>query len=97
MERLGNIEDLKNLRTLLTEGIFKPGRNIVKVCCGLPCSTLGSHKVAEALREEAEKSGIDINIVKTGCQGLCQKGPLLQIEPHGFLYLLQTWMKPSSS
>jgi NADH:ubiquinone oxidoreductase subunit F (NADH-binding)/CBS domain-containing protein/(2Fe-2S) ferredoxin/NAD-dependent dihydropyrimidine dehydrogenase PreA subunit len=86
MERLGNIEDLKNLRTLLTEDVFKPGRNIVKVCCGLPCSTLGSHKIADELEEEAERSGMDVNIVKTGCQGLCQKGPLLHIEPQGYLY-----------
>ncbi len=86
MERLRNIEDLKNLRTLLIEDVFRPGRNIVKVCCGLPCSTLGSHKIADELEVEAERSGMDINIVKTGCQGLCQKGPLLQVEPHGYLY-----------
>jgi NADH-quinone oxidoreductase subunit F/NADP-reducing hydrogenase subunit HndC len=86
MERLKNIEELKNLRTLLVEDLFKPGRNIVKVCCGLPCSTLGSHNVARALQEEAEKSGMNIDVVKTGCQGLCQKGPLLQIEPQGYFY-----------
>jgi NADH-quinone oxidoreductase subunit F/NADP-reducing hydrogenase subunit HndC len=86
MERLKNIEELKNHRDLLVRETFRPGKNMIKVCCGLPCSTLGSHNVAKALQEETEKSDIQIDIVKTGCQGLCQKGPLLQIEPHGFLY-----------
>jgi len=86
MERLRNIEELKNHRGLLVRETFRPGKNMIKVCCGLPCSTLGSHNVAKALQEETEKSDIQIDIVKTGCQGLCQKGPLLQIEPHGFLY-----------
>lgn len=86
MERLKNINELKNLRELLLKDVFSPGKNVIKVCCGLPCSTLGSHHVARALEEETSKSGLDINIVKTGCQGLCQKGPLLQIEPHGYLY-----------
>ena len=86
MERLKNIEELKNHRDFLVRETFRPGKNMIKVCCGLPCSTLGSHNVAKALQEETEKSDIQIDIVKTGCQGLCQKGPLLQIEPHGFLY-----------
>ncbi|MFA4918875.1 MAG: NADH-ubiquinone oxidoreductase-F iron-sulfur binding region domain-containing protein [Thermodesulfovibrionales bacterium] len=86
MQRLKNIEELRNLRASLLEDIYRPGRNVVKVCCGLPCSTLGAHKVVKALEEEASKSGQRVSIVKTGCQGLCQKGPLIQIEPYGYFY-----------
>jgi NADH:ubiquinone oxidoreductase subunit F (NADH-binding)/CBS domain-containing protein/(2Fe-2S) ferredoxin len=86
MERLNSIEELKNLRARLAGGVYSPGKNMIKVCCGLPCSTLGSHKVAKALEEEVSQGGHDIKIVRTGCQGLCQKGPLLQAEPYGFLY-----------
>ena len=86
MERLKNIEELKNLRVLLVKDVFMPGKNRLKVCCGLPCGTLGSHKVVKALNEEIPKSGLQIDIVKTGCQGLCQKGPLVQVEPHGYFY-----------
>jgi NADH:ubiquinone oxidoreductase subunit F (NADH-binding)/CBS domain-containing protein/(2Fe-2S) ferredoxin len=86
MARLKNIEELGSLRSLLTGEMLKPGRNTLKVCCGLPCSTLGSQKVVGALEEEASKSDLQIDIVKTGCQGLCQKGPLVQAGPHGFLY-----------
>jgi len=86
MERLKNIEALRNLRALLVRDVYGPGKNVVKVCCGLPCSALGSHKVAAALEDEASASGINVNVVKTGCQGLCQKGPLVRIEPYGYFY-----------
>lgn len=86
MERLKSIEELKNLRTLLVKDVSMPGKDRIKVCCGLPCGTLGSHKVVKALEEEISKSGLQIDIVKTGCQGLCQKGPLMQVEPQGYLY-----------
>lgn len=86
MEKLRDIEALRNLREHLKNDVLRPGKNTIKVCCGLPCSTLGSHKVAQALEEETSRSGLQVDIIKTGCQGLCQKGPLLQIEPHGFLY-----------
>jgi NADH:ubiquinone oxidoreductase subunit F (NADH-binding)/CBS domain-containing protein/(2Fe-2S) ferredoxin/NAD-dependent dihydropyrimidine dehydrogenase PreA subunit len=86
VERLKNIEELKNLRGLLIKDVWMPGKYRMKVCCGLPCSTLGSQKVVKALEEEISKSGLPIDIVKTGCQGLCQKGPLMQVEPHGYFY-----------
>ncbi|MDI6890943.1 MAG: hypothetical protein QMC83_08425, partial [Thermodesulfovibrionales bacterium] len=69
MERLKSIEELKNLRALLVEEVFRPEMNWVKVCCGLPCSALGSHKVVKAL-EEVLKEGSEIELMKTGCQGL---------------------------
>jgi len=86
MAILKDIEELKNLRASLVRNAYRPGRNKIKVCCGLPCSTLGSHEVAEALENEISKGGHDAVVVKTGCQGLCQKGPLVHIEPHGFFY-----------
>jgi len=86
MERLKSIEELKNLRALLVKDVFISDKNRLKVCCGLPCGTLGSHKVVKALEEEILKSGQQIQVIKTGCQGLCQKGPLIQVEPHGYFY-----------
>ena len=86
-KRLKSIADLTALRaSLLKEGVLAHGKNRVKVCYGLPCSTLGSHKVAEALENEASQKGFDLEVVKTGCQGLCQRGPLVKTEPHGYFY-----------
>jgi len=86
MNRLNNISELKTLREGIVREVFNPQKNMVKVCCGLPCSTLGAHRVAGALEEEVRKSGLDVEIVKTGCQGLCQKGPIMRAEPFGFYY-----------
>ncbi|MGQ9570669.1 MAG: NADH-ubiquinone oxidoreductase-F iron-sulfur binding region domain-containing protein, partial [Thermodesulfovibrionales bacterium] len=80
------MEELKNLRDHLVEELLRDDKNSLKVCCGLPCSTLGSHKVAKALEEEKSKGGLQIEVVKTGCQGLCQRGPLIQVEPQGYFY-----------
>lgn len=86
MNRLKDIQELKKLREQLVQEVFNPRKNMIQVCCGLPCSTLGSHRVAGALEEEIRRSGIAVEIVKTGCQGLCQKGPIMQIKPHGYSY-----------
>jgi NADH-quinone oxidoreductase subunit F/NADP-reducing hydrogenase subunit HndC len=86
MVRLENIEALKNLRISLVNSEYRPDRKTIKVCCGLPCSTLGSHEVADALQKEVSKLSQDIRVVRTGCQGLCQKGPLIKIEPEGYFY-----------
>lgn len=68
------------------------------VCAGTGCIANGSLKLHDALIEEAKKAGIDVIVElkgetkdKTllsgsGCQGFCQKGPLLSIEPDGILY-----------
>ncbi len=85
MERLKGIEDLRRLRQILRDE-SKMAKDTIKVCCGLPCSTLGSLAVARELEAEASMSGLDVNIVKTGCQGFCQRGPLLQVDPHGYFY-----------
>ncbi len=85
MERLQGIEELGSLRRILQDE-SRTAKDIIKVCCGLPCSTLGSHAVAHELEAEAVKNGLEVNIIKTGCQGLCQRGPLLQVQPYGYFY-----------
>ncbi|MFZ3138950.1 MAG: NADH-ubiquinone oxidoreductase-F iron-sulfur binding region domain-containing protein [Thermodesulfovibrionales bacterium] len=86
MGRLQSIDDLKNLRSRLSEEVFNPKKDRLRVCCGLPCSVLGSHKIIKVLEEDISKSGMDIEVVKTGCQGLCQSGPVMKVEPHGYFY-----------
>jgi NADH:ubiquinone oxidoreductase subunit F (NADH-binding)/predicted transcriptional regulator/(2Fe-2S) ferredoxin len=86
MERLQSIGDLKNLRSRLSKEVFNTKKDRLRVCCGLPCSALGSNKIIKALEEDISKSGLDIEVVKTGCQGLCQSGPVMKVEPHGYFY-----------
>jgi NADH-quinone oxidoreductase subunit F len=62
----------------------------VLVCAGTGCIANGSLKVAEALEQELQAARADVNvelmIKKTGCQGLCEKGPLVAFHPNGILY-----------
>ncbi|MEK6673984.1 MAG: NuoF family protein, partial [Nitrospirota bacterium] len=86
MQKITGLEDLKDYRTHLKESLFKTGRNRVKVCCGTACSSQGSQKIVQALEEESPKKGVDVEVVQTGCQGLCQKGPVMSVEPYEFFY-----------
>ena len=86
MERLKSIGDLKNLRLRLSEETFRPDRNRMRICCGTGCTATGSGKVVKMLEDEISKKGMDVEIVMTGCQGLCQKGPVMKAEPYGYFY-----------
>ncbi|MCX7793969.1 MAG: NADH-quinone oxidoreductase subunit NuoF [Thermodesulfovibrionales bacterium] len=85
MERLRSIGDLKKLREKL-EHDSASEKPRVRICCGTACTAMGSHRVIEAILSESAANKIDLEIVKTGCQGLCQKGPLMQIDPQGYFY-----------
>jgi len=49
------------------------------VCCGTPCVAAGAEAVVAALRERLASLGnpADLELVGTGCQGPCSRGPLL--------------------
>ncbi|MDP3260625.1 MAG: NADH-ubiquinone oxidoreductase-F iron-sulfur binding region domain-containing protein [Thermodesulfovibrionales bacterium] len=86
MERLKSIDDLKKLSDRLKDETFRPEIPRVRLCSGTACTATGTPKVLSAMEEEAGKRGINLDIVKTGCQGLCQKGPVMKVEPQGLFY-----------
>jgi len=86
LKRLKNIEELKDLRSLLREELFRPDKKRIKVCCGTACTATGSKDIIKMFEEESLKKGLDTEIIKTGCQGLCQKGPVMKAEPYGYFY-----------
>jgi len=86
MGMLKGIEDIKSLRILLSREIFKPDKDRVRICCGTACTATGSGGVVKVFEEEISKKGLDLEVVKTGCQGLCQKGPVMKAEPYGYFY-----------
>lgn len=51
------------------------------VCCGTPCVAAGAEAVVAALRERLAGLGnpADLELVSTGCQGPCSRGPLLTV------------------
>ena len=51
------------------------------VCCGTPCVAAGAEAVVACLREKLTELGnpADLELVSTGCQGPCSRGPLLTV------------------
>ncbi len=86
MTKLNSTNDLENLRERLKKETFKPDALRARVCCGTACTATGAFKVINSFEKEAVSSGVDIEIVKTGCQGICQKGPVLKVEPMNIFY-----------
>ena len=60
----------------------------VLVCGGTGCTSSGSAKIIERLNEEIEKNGISdrVQVIKTGCFGLCALGPIMIVYPEGAFY-----------
>ncbi|MEW5745211.1 MAG: NADH-ubiquinone oxidoreductase-F iron-sulfur binding region domain-containing protein [Nitrospirota bacterium] len=86
MTKLRNREDLVALRSGLKEEPSDSGMQKVKVCCGTACAAMGSHEVVAALEDEGRKKGLPLDVVKTGCQGMCQKGPVMRTDPENIFY-----------
>lgn len=61
----------------------------VLICAGTGCISSGSEKVGAALRKQLVEKGLDqeVKIVKTGCHGFCEMGPLVIIYPEGVFYV----------
>lgn len=63
-------------------------RSHVLICAGTGCTASKSAEIAETLQRELVERGLDkeVKIVKTGCFGLCEKGPIMVIYPEGATY-----------
>ena len=87
VQRLKSVDDLAAFRGLLSrDGVLASGKKRIRICCGTGCRANESLKLVDELKKGARENEIDIEIVKTGCQGLCQKGPIMKIEPYGYFY-----------
>ncbi|MGI6021269.1 MAG: NADH-quinone oxidoreductase subunit NuoF [Lachnospiraceae bacterium] len=60
----------------------------VLVCGGTGCTSSNSLKVIEALEKEIKNNDLaeEIDVVTTGCHGLCALGPVMIVYPEGTLY-----------
>jgi NADP-reducing hydrogenase subunit HndC len=65
-------------------------RSQVLVCGGTGCTSSGSGKLIQALDTELKKNGLEeeVEIVKTGCHGLCALGPIMIVQPEGTFYAM---------
>lgn len=63
-------------------------RSHVLVCGGTGCTSSGSQTIITALEKEIKANGLDkeIQVVRTGCFGLCALGPIMIVYPEGTFY-----------
>ncbi len=91
-----NLEDIRSYYLQKAQNF----KQRVIVCSGTGCIANGAVEVYNCLLEAMEKQGLDasvsidecdnnveIQLSKSGCQGFCQAGPLVSVEPYGYLYV----------
>ena len=63
-------------------------RSHVLVCGGTGCTSSDSPKIIDKFNEEVSKAGLDkeVKVVRTGCFGLCEAGPVVIVYPEGSFY-----------
>ncbi len=64
-------------------------KNFILVCGGTGCESSKSDEIYRTLIKEAELQGVkdDVQIVKTGCFGFCEKGPIVKVLPSESFYV----------
>lgn len=64
-------------------------RNYILVCGGSGCESSHSDQIYQALVDESKAQGVAdaVQIVKTGCFGFCEQGPIVKILPEEAFYV----------
>ena len=60
----------------------------VLVCGGTGCSSSGSAELIKRFEEQIAQNGLEkeVKVVRTGCFGLCEAGPVVIVYPEGTFY-----------
>ena len=63
-------------------------RSHVLICGGSGCSSAKSAEIMEEMQKQlvANKIQNEVKVIKTGCFGFCEKGPIMVIYPEGATY-----------
>ena len=63
-------------------------RSHVLVCGGTGCTSSNSQKIIEAMEAEIAAKGLqdEVQVIRTGCFGLCALGPIMIVYPEGCFY-----------
>lgn len=95
-----NLIELEQIK-FAYETEYKSVSKRITVCAGTGCVANGALIIYEELKHKISQQGIDIQVElkyennssdfvylsESGCQGFCQMGPLVNIEPEGILYM----------
>ena len=94
-----NREDIQKAREHYKTALQVQKKKIL-VCAGTGCVAGGSLEIYAELVRLIQAQGIEcvvslekephddsVGVKKSGCHGFCEMGPLVRIEPHGWLYI----------
>lgn len=95
--KISSIYDLKRASEKFKKMIANQRQRIL-VCAGTGCVAGGSLEVFAKLRSLIEENGLNVRLElteerdavglkKSGCHGFCEAGPLVRMEPSGYIYL----------
>ena len=82
-------EGLKQMREAQSAVFRKPGCHYIMTCGGTACQSNKGVEIYEGLIEEAKKQGVadKVQVIKTGCFGFCEKGPIVKVLPENSFYV----------
>ncbi|SFD24243.1 NADH-quinone oxidoreductase subunit NuoF [Clostridium uliginosum] len=97
--RINTREELDSMREKYKASLGKQYKQIL-ICAGTGCVAGGSLDIYKRLQEIIDERGLKLSLTleeephdetvglkKSGCHGFCEMGPLLKIEPMGWLYI----------
>ena len=97
--KISTRDELEAKRKILKQALNTQYKQIL-ICAGTGCVAGGSLDIYARLQELIEAKGLNCSVIleeephdssvglkKSGCHGFCEMGPLLRIEPMGWLYI----------
>ncbi|SET60251.1 NADH-quinone oxidoreductase subunit NuoF [[Clostridium] polysaccharolyticum] len=97
--RINTLKELNECREQYKKALNCQYKQIL-ICAGTGCVAGGSLEIYAKLKQLMEEKGIacsvqlekephdsSVGLKKSGCHGFCEMGPLLRIEPMGWLYI----------
>ncbi|WHH57345.1 NADH-quinone oxidoreductase subunit NuoF [Petroclostridium sp. X23] len=95
--KIQTVDHLKQFESQLSKSLDKQQQKVL-VCAGTGCVAGGSiniyNRIAEIVKDKGLLTHVDlveenegVGVKKSGCHGFCEMGPLVRIEPYGYLYI----------
>ena len=97
-EKITSLEQFKAVQAKCMEARKNEARKVL-ICCGTGCVAGGNMALYEELKKQMTEHGMNVELSladihgsdsvglkMSGCHGFCEMGPLVRIEPEGWLY-----------